>query len=780
MSPPNPPGTPTQSTPDTPHALQEPPPFTLKPGRNCWRVEPCHRFAMLVDGDAYFRALREALPRAEHTIFILGWDIDSRMELVPDGAQDGLPDGLRDFLCALADRRPDLRIYILSWDYAMVMAMEREWLPSASAHWQAHRHLSFRLDGNHPPGASHHQKVVVIDSKVAFVGGLDLTLRRWDDNRHAPGAPLRVAEGKSYPPFHDVQCALDGQAAVALASLCDARWLRATGRRPRPPAATSSDPWPPSLAPELTDVRIGIARTMPVCDDEPGVSEIRMLMRDAIASARHSIYMENQYFSSGEIAKALAGRLGRENAPDVVLVSRRNESGWLEAHSMGVLRARLYRRLHAADSGDRFHLYCPTIPGLLPECVNIHSKVTVIDDDVLTIGSSNLSNRSLGLDTECNVVVTSGGDPRVREAIAAMRARLLGEHLDVTPDAFQAKVAETRSLLAAIRALQQADGRTLEDYAPPLPDDLDAASPADHLLDPIEPIDTDQVLAEFVSHEARPRVMGRVGVMVALALALAGLAFAWRYTPLREWADFRALLGVVERLDDMPMAPLAMMGVYLAGAVTMLPVTLLILVTVVVFGPLYGAALALGGTMLSTGAGYLAGRLLGRNTVRRFGGRRLNRVSHQLGRHGVLAMVVLRLVPIAPFSLVNLVVGASRISLRDCLVGTALGMLPGIAISAFLVDRVAAAARNPGLATFALLALVLLLPASLLLLLRRRRRRNAERRKAERHRPVNQQDNQPDGQQDGKQDSQHDDQHRGPGGSGRRMARVAHAAGERT
>ncbi|MCY1233600.1 SNARE associated Golgi protein [compost metagenome] len=262
--------------------------------------------------------------------------------------------------------------------------------------------------------------------------------------------------------------------------------------------------------------------------------------------------------------------------------------------------------------------------------------------------------------------------------------------------------------------------------------------------------------------------MGRVGVMVALALALAGLAFAWRYTPLREWADFRALLAVVERLDDMPMGPLAMMGMYLAGAVTMLPVTLLILVTVVVFGPLYGAALALGGTMLSTGAGYLAGRLLGRNTVRRFGGRRLNRVSHQLGRHGVLAMVVLRLVPIAPFSLVNLVVGASRISLRDCLVGTALGMLPGIAISAFLVDRVAAAARNPGLATFALLALVLLLPASLLLLLRRRRRRNAERRKAERHRPVDQ------------QDSRHDDQHRGPGGPRRRMARVAHAAGERT
>ncbi|WP_354682520.1 VTT domain-containing protein [Cupriavidus necator] len=729
----NPPGTTAHVAPDTPHEFQEPASFKLEPGRNCWRVEPCQRFAMLVDADAYFRALREALPLAEHTIFILGWDIDSRMELVPQGVTDGLPAGLRDFLCALADQRPNLRIYILSWDYAMVMALEREWLPSASAHWQAHRHLSFKLDGNHPPGASHHQKVVVIDNKMAFVGGLDLTLRRWDDNSHAPKAPLRMAEGKPYPPFHDVQCALDGRAAAALGILCAARWLRATGKRPRAPAPTSSDPWPPSLAPELTDVRVGIARTMPATEDEPGVSEIRMLMRDAIASARHSVYMENQYFSSGVIAKALAARLGREDGPDIVLVSRRNESGWLEAHSMGVLRARLYRKLHAADTYGRFRLFCPIIPGLHPDCVNVHSKVTVIDDDFITIGSSNLSNRSLGLDTECNVVVTSGGDERVRKVIAAMRARLLGEHLGVAPEEFQAVVADTRSLLAAIRSLQRPEGRTLEDYEPPLPEDLDAASPADHLLDPIERIDSEQVLAEFVSHEARPRVIGRVGALVTLALVLAGLAFAWRYTPLREWADFRALLALVERLDDMPFAPLAMMGVYLAGAVTMIPVTILILVTVVVFGPLYGAALALCGTIVSTCAGYLAGRVLGRATVRRFGGRRLNRVSHQLGRHGVLAMVVLRLVPLAPFSLVNLVVGASRISLRDCLIGTALGMLPGILVSAALVDRVAAAARNPGLLTFGLLLLVLMLPASVLLLLRSRRRRNAERRAARGH-----------------------------------------------
>ena len=119
----------------------------LRPGHNCWRVEPCQRFSMLVDADAYFSALREALAKATHSVFILGWDIDSRMVMTPGGGDhaDGLPPTLRDFLNALCKRQRGLRIYVLSWDFAMVFALEREWLPSAKMHWQTHRRLSFRL-----------------------------------------------------------------------------------------------------------------------------------------------------------------------------------------------------------------------------------------------------------------------------------------------------------------------------------------------------------------------------------------------------------------------------------------------------------------------------------------------------------------------------------------------------------------------------------------------------------------------------------------------------------
>ncbi|MWL89894.1 VTT domain-containing protein [Cupriavidus sp. SW-Y-13] len=699
----------------------------LRPGHNCWRVEPCHRFAMLVDGDAYFSALREALTRAEHTVYILGWDIDSRMRLLPDAPNDGLPAELRDFLNALCRRRRKLRVYVLSWDFAMVFALEREFLPSARQHWQTHRRLSFHLDGNHPAGASHHQKVVVIDNQLAFCGGLDLTIRRWDSHHHLANEPRRVdPEGKPYPPFHDVQCVVDGAAAAALGDLAADRWFCATGRHPRTPKASQmqgADRWPQQVIPDVTDLRVGISRTFPQRDDAPGINEIRALYVDAIAAARENIYLENQYFSSGLIAEAFETRLREPDGPDIALVSRRTESGWLEEASMGVLRARLCRELRDADPEGRFQLYCPHVPDLGDACMNVHSKVMAVDDHLLTIGSANLSNRSFGLDTECNVTIEANGDARIAAAIRSMRDRLLCEHLAVTTEELTQALEGKPRLNQALAMLHRPEGRTLQPFTPTVPEDVDAAVPDAALLDPIEPIDTDQIMAEFVSNEVRPQVANRVAVLMALVLVVAGVAFAWRYTPLREWADFRYVLGVVQDIGRMPLAPLAMVAIFVVGGLMMMPVTVLIVVTIVVFGPLYGGAVALAGTVMSAAATCTAGRLLGRNAVQRFGGQRLNRISQQVSQHGLLAMVVLRLVPVAPFTLVNLVVGASRIRLRDCLLGTAIGITPGIVLSASLVNRIAAAARDPNVMTFALLALVLLIPAAIWWGLRRRRQR---------------------------------------------------------
>ncbi|APD11284.1 hypothetical protein UC34_13150 [Pandoraea vervacti] len=703
----------------------------LKEGRNCWRIAPAARMRMLVDGDAYFSALREALRSARHTVFILGWDIDSRMRLTPNGPDDGLPPGLRDFLDALVRRRKTLRIYCLSWDFAMLYALEREWLPSVKLDWKTHRRLCFRLDGRHPTGASHHQKVVVIDQRLAFVGGLDLTRNRWDTSAHAPDEPARRdPSGHVYAPFHDVQALVDGQAAQALAEMAEDRWHRATGmhvalrlRSERDAPYAPLDPWPVSVAPDMTDIDVAISRTAPAFEGRPAVQEIEALYLDAIASARHRLYFENQYFTAKCIGDALAQRLTSQDCPDIAVVSRRAESGWLQEQSMGVLRARLYRRLREVDPRARFRLYCPEVPGVAPACVNVHSKVMVVDDALLVIGSANLNNRSMALDTECNLAVAANGDARIAAGIARARNRLLAEHLDVTDAAVASALSRDMGLHDAIGTLRRDGERTLTAFTPELKDADDAASPGAVVLDPMEPIDFENVMGTFIETEARPLLAGRIIALVSLLLVLAGMALAWRYTPLREWADLPRVMRAVERIRLMPLAPLMIMAVYVAGTLVMVPVTVLIVVTVVVFGPVAGAAYALAGTSLGAITGYGVGRTLGRDAVQRFGGQRLNALSRQIGNHGLLAMIVLRLMPIAPFTLVNLVVGASRIRLRDCLLGTFIGMLPGILIAAALVDRVAALAQRPSGLTVALLGAVLVLPGMGVVALRRRIRR---------------------------------------------------------
>lgn len=94
----------------------------LKPGRNCWRIAQASRFALLVDGSAYYEAVAEAIEQAKRTVFIVGWDLDSRVRLgAADGPGERVP-ALRDFLPAVAARNPDLNIYILSWDFPLLFA----------------------------------------------------------------------------------------------------------------------------------------------------------------------------------------------------------------------------------------------------------------------------------------------------------------------------------------------------------------------------------------------------------------------------------------------------------------------------------------------------------------------------------------------------------------------------------------------------------------------------------------------------------------------------------
>ncbi|AIO30642.1 phospholipase D family protein [Burkholderia cenocepacia] len=675
----------------------------LECGRNCDTIRHADRFATLVDGDAYFSTLRAALLRARHTVFIVGWDVDSRMQLVPGGARDGWPEPLAAFLHALAAARRRLRIYVLAWDFAMIYALERDWPPVYRAGWQAHRGIAFRLDDAHPRGASHHQKLVVIDDRLAFVGGLDLTRARWDTSAHAADEPRRRDQnGAPYGPFHDVQAMFDGEAAAAIGRQARARWLRACGRpiairahRHRGRPDDDEDRWPPDARVDVCDVQLGIAYTAPRHRDREPVLQVRALIEDAIRAARRHLYIENQYFTAAVVRETLSARLADADGPDVTVVAPRVQSGWLQEATMGVLRARLHATLESADRFGRYRLLYPHVDGLGEGCVNVHSKLAIVDDECLLIGSANLNNRSMLLDTECCIALAAAGDARVRAAIAATRDRLLAEHLGTTPDALAAAFAQPERPNTVLDRLRAHAGRTLRTLDPAVAPQFDALVPVSARLDPEQPIEPDRFVREFVPREQHRLLTARFFVLGAFVLLVAALALAWRFTPLGARVNVASLSHAAAGLAQSPAAPVLLLAGYVIAATLAVPVTLLITVTGLVFGAWPGFAYAGAGTLVAAVATYGLGRWLGRDAVRRLAGARANRLSEHIGRRGIVAMAVLRLLPVAPFAVVNLVAGASHIGLRDFVVGTAIGMLPGIALTVTFAHQLTAAFSHP-------------------------------------------------------------------------------------
>ncbi|GJE04700.1 Cardiolipin synthase B [Methylobacterium isbiliense] len=156
------------------------------------------------------------------------------------------------------------------------------------------KRIHLRLDSVHPLGACHHQKIAVIDDALAFCGGIDLTVGRWDTPEHRDEDRRRASPwGFAQPPWHDATAAVDGEAAQSLAELARERWESATGER-LPPLSERHAIWPQTLQTTFHDVNVGIVRTQPKSDGQTEVREVEALTLAAIARAHRFIYVESQ------------------------------------------------------------------------------------------------------------------------------------------------------------------------------------------------------------------------------------------------------------------------------------------------------------------------------------------------------------------------------------------------------------------------------------------------------------------------------------------------------
>jgi phospholipase D1/2 len=664
-------------------------------GYNCWAIARAERAAFIVDAKDYFEAFHRAALRAQRSIIILGWDFNSQTRLHFDPVPKGGPPALLgDFLNYLTRRRRRLHVHVLNWDYPMVFGADREFPPIYGFGWTPTRRVHLRYDDTHPVAASQHQKIVVIDDEVAFVGGIDLTVRRWDCCEHEPEDPRRTASDQPYPPFHDTMMAVDGDAARRLAELAYERWRLATGHRLKPPRC-DSDPWPPGLEPDITDIDVGIARTLPARGDLPAVREVERLYLDMIAAARRTIYIENQYFTAPRMAAALEKRLAERDGPEVVLVLRLLSHGWLEEATMHVLRTRIIRRLRQMDRFGRFRVYYPHLPGLADgTCIDVHSKLMIVDDDLLRIGSANLSNRSMAMDSECDLVIESRGQARVQKAIRGFRERLLAEHLHTQPARVREEVEKAGSVNGAIAAFSS-EPRTLRQFDD-LPEWPEPILSVAAVADPEEPIALETLLSERHADEVGAPDKPAWGKLAGIVLGIVALAAIWHFTPAREVATPEAAVAWAKAFGAQPWAPWALMISYTPACLVMFPRPLITLAAVIAFGPWLGFLYSLAGICLASAVTWYMGLHMRRDTVRRLAGPKLDRMIEVMRKRGLIAMTLLRLVPLAPFAVESIVAGAIRMKLWHVVVGTAIGLLPGTLTTTVFGDAIETAVTGSG------------------------------------------------------------------------------------
>ncbi len=683
----------------------------LREGKNYWQQAQSDRGAFIVDGDSYFRAFREALMQAEHHVCILAWDLKGEIELLRDESpDDDLPTKLVDFLYALLDRKPELEIHILLWDYSVVYLGEREWLPFSRFRQEPHPRLHLETDNAINVGASHHQKVVVVDGGFAFCGGLDLSTWRWDTQAHAPEDPRRVTpEGEPYQPYHDIHTAVTGAAARTLDTLCRDRWKRGTGQTPDwPEPSGENQVWPQSLEPNFKKAKAAFALTYSEYKDYPAVTQIEQLHLDMIAAAKHYIYLENQYLSSHPITDALIERLQEEDGPEVIIILTQDTGGWLEEGTLGLLRCRLLEKLVEADTYEHFGAYYPHVrddDGNETQ-VYVHAKAMICDDRAVMTGSANLSNRSMKVDSE--IMIALGLDEDAESAPELLR-RLLAMHLGTDKDTVDQALSQNNSINRTIRQLRKGSNHQLRNLKIGCAGPIRRKLADTQLLDPDEPIDIGYWLKKTIpSGDSKdsdsPHNWARyakiaAGVIIVFLIGL-GLKEAWGGV-----IDKDSVETFFESLNQSAWTLPLLLGIFFLAGLVAISLNVLLVSATLVIGPWSAFGCGFAGSLLSAVAAFYIGKIAGQPILEKFFEDRMNQLSKKIQNRGVLSVALLRLVPVAPFVVINLVAGLSKLKLRTFVAGSCLGMLPGMAGVVFVTHQAKSAYTDPSWQTWALLGL---------------------------------------------------------------------------
>jgi phosphatidylserine/phosphatidylglycerophosphate/cardiolipin synthase-like enzyme len=388
---------------------------------------------VLIDGAAALPAMAEAIAAARSHVHVTGWHITPDFELI----RGERPTTLERLLAEVAAKVP---VRVLIWAGAPLPVL-RPWrgdVRRVRDRLVAGTRIQCALDARERPMHCHHEKTIVVDDRMAFVGGIDLTNfsgDRWDEPHHPP----RGAIG-----WHDVAVRLDGPAVGDVADNFAMRWRATTGE--------SLPPFTPP--PPAGDVEVQVVRTVPdhmYAQLPNGDFRILESYLRALRAAQRFIYLENQFLWSPEILVVLRDKLVHPPSPDfrlVLVLPARPTSGGDDT------RGQLGTLLQADDGAGRL-LACTlyAVGGEREWPVYVHAKVGIVDDAWMTIGSANLNEHSLFNDTEMNLVTRDGA------VIRDTRLRLWAGHLERGLDAISGDPTRVIDTVWKPTAEEQAERR---------------------------------------------------------------------------------------------------------------------------------------------------------------------------------------------------------------------------------------------------------------------------------------------------------------------------------
>ncbi len=668
----------------------------------CWRVDFARHATPLVDCANYYAAVHAAICNARKSIFIVGWEIDSGLHLLRGPAESATkyPSALIDLLSWKAQSDAIMQIYLLRWDSSLAFVTEREFM--AGYTWTANtpENVHVCLDASAPIAGSHHQKIILIDDELAFCGGMDIARQRWDTRQHLEINELRNDANGPYGPYHDVQIMVDGPIVRSFGELVRERWFRAADYEARPFSPPSNQlattapedlqspiaaSWPSAFPPQVFNVECAIARTIPASDTGDGIHEVSQMYLNLIRQAKHFIYIENQFLTVDMIAKTLNIQLRDQPNLRVLIASSHNPQGIFEREGMWAGRIDFKGELEEGVASERVKMVCSGLKSEFGDITykRIHSKVFVVDSSYVTIASSNLNNRSMVLDTECDITLAANGDAKIEAWMANFRNDLIAEHSGLSIENIDQLIRNRESLDNFFVNDSTKNHKGYQFFE--IDDTLFTNKSLQALAQPL----ADPNAVAIVKNPSRQTLIG--STLLALT-AVAGLLIL-RYQS--DWFTTEKIRTFMEMAQASPFALPMVCLIYLVSGFVFFPVTLLSLITAAVFGALMGPALAMCGSLLSAAIMFWLGHFAGLKGLRSLFGSRVRAIDQYFERAGIIGVAIIRLIPIAPFTLVNLAAGISSVRFFSFIIGTFLGFLPGLFAKGIVADSLMQMFLNP-------------------------------------------------------------------------------------